>query len=118
MKLFDYRKAGVTRAFLPAASAYRANAIGQDGVSFSAEALKQQFDFESKGIGSPDPKTNGYTLGKWRMDVTLKAMREDLASGLFCKHELMQGSPAMMRRVIRSFVAAPLFGYKANLEVV
>ena len=111
MKVFDYKRHGVTRGFLPAASAYRANAKDQSGVSFSAEAMKEQFDFESRGIGKPDARLNGYTLGKWRMDVTLAAIRDDLAAGLFCKAEVMEGQPAMMKRIVRDFMTGPLFGY-------
>lgn len=75
-----------SRSFLIAASAYRRQVRERD-VDFSAERLEEQYQHETHGAPCPDPKTNGYTLGKWTLDVTIAAMREDYHSGLVAKTE-------------------------------
>ena len=99
-----------SRGFLIAASAYRRHARGSR-MDFSAEALRAQYEHETRGAPKPDASANGYTFGKLSLDVTLAAMREDHASGLFTKQELCSGSCTFVRRAVRRFAAAPFFGY-------
>jgi len=72
-------------------------------MDFSAEALHAQYEYETHGGTKPSASVNGYTFGKLSVDVTLAAMREDHAAGLFTKFELCQGSCAFVRRAVKKF---------------
>lgn len=100
----DKAKRKYSRGFLAAASAYRRQVIDRPGLDFSKEALRAQYEHETNGAPKPDPKRNGYTLGKWTMDVTLAAMKEEYLAGMFTKHELMRGAPALVRQQIKKWV--------------
>lgn len=93
----------LSRGFLIAASAYRRQVRERSGLDFSRAALLDQYAHETHGAPKPDERVNGYTLGKWTLDVTLDAMFEDFMLGLFTKHELMRGSCAFVRRQISNW---------------
>lgn len=103
------------RKYLIAASAYRRQARNMSPtLDFSASALRSQYRHESFGDEQPDPKTNGYTLGKWILDANLKAMKEDFLSGLITKFELKQGSSAFVRRQIDKWLSTTWYPYDLN----
>jgi hypothetical protein len=101
-----------SRNFLIAASAYRRQ-VRERAVSFSAQMLAQQYAHETFGAPKPDASTNGYTLGKWTLDVVIKAMKDDFNTGLFTKFELCKGSCAFVRKSVRAWPAVEFFGYRA-----
>lgn len=109
MRVFN-RSLEISRKFLPAASAYRRMAKEWGG-DFSLAALIAQYRHETYGDPKPDERLNGYTLGKKWLGVTLDAMQQDLADGLMCKAELLQGSCAFVRRAIRRQMPANFFGF-------
>lgn len=93
-----------------AASAYRRQAKERK-LDFSAEALYNQYQFETYGGESPDPHTNGYTCGKWILDATLKQMFEDHQSGLMTKYDLKKGSAAFVRREVSKWPPVTYYPY-------
>ena len=99
-----------------AASAYRRQVRDRPGLDFSTAALRAQYHFESHGGRPPSATHNGYTLGKWTLDVTLAAMREDFQAGLFTKSELTQASPAFVRRQIRALIPTTFFPYSTGAK--
>ena len=99
---------GFSRNALIAASAYRRMA-SERSLDFGLEALREQMQFETFGGQSPDGSKNGYTCGKWILDATLKAMREDHASGLITKYDLCKGSCAFVRREVKRWIAVPYY---------
>lgn len=101
-----------SRGFLIAASAYRRHSDSR--LDFSAAALDAQFRHETYGERKPDPAVNGYTYGKMSLNITLAAMREDYDAGLFCKAELLAGSCAFARRVIRHWPPRTLFAWETR----
>lgn len=102
---------GYSRGFLVAASAYRRQARERKELDFGPDALRAQYEHESRGAPRPDPHVNGFTCGKWILDATIKAMREDHAAGHMTKHELMRGSSAFVRRAVRQFPTHTFGGY-------
>ena len=92
-----------SKAFLLAASAYRRQVKERTDLDFSKEALAQQYLYETFGRGNPNPKYNGYTLGKWILDVTISSMYEDHQAGLVTKAELYEGSSYFVRKAVKSF---------------
>lgn len=99
-----------SRGFLSAASAYRR--MAKDSGHFDDRALREQWEYETHGGEKPDPQHNGFTLGKWRVDVHIAAMRDDYMAGLFCKAELLDGSCAMVRKVIMTWPPVTFFAYR------
>jgi len=121
MKLFDYKKYRISKNFLIAASAYRRSVREHHGFThfdFSIDALKSQYDRETFGGSKPDPKINGYTYGKSIFDITMAAVEEDLATGLFCKYELLQGAGALKRKLISNMMAGDCFGWRKEWKNV
>jgi len=90
MKLFKLN--GISKRYALRAAHYRRTAKSQ-GVSrldFSEAALRELFDWESRGIGSVDKGKNGYAYGKWCVDLSVSMWVEDLRNGYFCKAEFLQ----------------------------
>lgn len=114
MNVPDYAAIGVSRRFLVAASAYRRFGLGH--MDFSPQAMKAQYEHETHGAPEPDKRANGYTYGKWSMDITLQGYRQDHADGLFCKYELLRGNCALARRFIRSLPALTWFPHSREFR--
>jgi hypothetical protein len=113
MKIVKYKKIGISKPFLFAASAYRWAANGKkSSLDFSINSMLDQFNHETFGTEKPDIKTNGYTYGKSVLDITVSAMFEDYSQGLFCKYELMETSPYMVRKIIKNWCATTFFPYR------
>ena len=100
-----------SRGFLIAASAYRKQARERPGLDFSLAALVSQYEYETHGGVSPDPKLSGYTCGKWILDATIKQMYEDHQNGLITKYELCKGSSAFVRRVVKKWMPVRYYGW-------
>lgn len=106
------------RKYLAAASAYRRQARGMSStLDFSASALNSQYRHESLGDERPDPKVNGYTLGKWILDANLKMMKEDFLAGLITKFELKQGSSAFVRRQVDKWLSTTWYPYELGYHL-
>lgn len=103
MKIFDHKKAGVSKRFVKVASAYRRMVEKRElqYYDWSPEAMKAQYDAESTGDASKLTKNNGYAYGAHLYGIATETMGQDLSDGLFCKHELMEGQPAHLRAAIR-----------------
>jgi hypothetical protein len=112
MKVFNAKGSGIKRKFLIAASAYRRMAGKNCGMDFSAEAMREQYLHESRGFVVSSG--NGYAYGKKVLDITLSAMREDLARGDFCKNELRSGSCAFVRRYLDEQPVGEFFLWRAH----
>lgn len=100
-----------SRGFLIAASAYRKQSKERPMLDFSESALDEQYNHETYGTHTPDPKVNGYTCGKWILDATLKQMYEDHQAGLITKYELLRESSVFVRREIKKWFATPYYGF-------
>ncbi len=100
-----------SQGFLLAASAYRRQARERSGLSFSADALEEQYQFETYGGNPPDAKVNGYTCGKWILDAIIKQMYEDHQSGLITKYDLKRGSCGFIRREVSKWPAVTYYPY-------
>lgn len=100
-----------SKKFLLAASAYRRQVKERANLDFSIKALEAQYEHETYGKPCPDPKVNGYTLGKWTMDVTIASMKEDYQNGLFSKYELMRGNSYLVRQQIKKWIVVKPFWY-------
>lgn len=98
-----------SRGFLMAASAYRRNSDSR--LDFSKEALVAQYRHETYGQEKPDPSRNGFTYGKMALGITLTAMQQEYANGMFQKKELYIGSFAFVRREIRNWIPVRFFGF-------
>lgn len=70
------------------AEVYRRFAEGYRQADFSEAAAVAMFAHESTGAPMPDPKTNGYALGKKWMDVTVAAWKEEIPSSGLLVSEL------------------------------
>lgn len=103
MKIFNHRKAGVSKRFVRVASAYRREVpLEQRHIyDWSPRAMKAQFDAESTGDLSGLDNRNGYAYGAHLYGITMEMIGQDLSQGLFCKDELMTGSSAHKRLAIR-----------------
>lgn len=103
MKIFNHKRAGVSKKFVRVASAYRREVPKSERCNFdwSPEAMKQQYDAESTGTISTLSKWNGYSYGAHLYGITMEYMGRDLSEGLFCKYELMCGSAGHKRAAIK-----------------
>lgn len=118
MKIFSYRKHGVSKGFLIAASSYRRHALSMSpNMDFSVEALVAQYEHETYGETKPDMLKNGYTYGKSILDIGLAAYAEDYTMGLFTKNELAQGAPFFVRRFLKTLMPVSFVGYEYNLRL-
>jgi len=90
MKLFKLN--GISKKYALRAAHYRRTAKGQgvSGLDFSEAALRELFDWESRGVGSVDKGKNGYAYGKWCVDLSVAMWVEDLLKGDVCKAEFLQ----------------------------
>lgn len=59
-----------------------------DNLSFDDVALREMYDFESRGIPITTAN-NGFEVGKKYLNLTVTQWREDIALGLITKHELL-----------------------------
>lgn len=125
MLIFKHRKYGVSKNYPLSAWAYRRLALnsGMRGLKFSAYELEEQYYFEtygkakykeSYGKDCPDIRENGYTYGKSLFDITMSAIYQDLADGLFCKYDYLTdySLPVIIRRNIKKATATQLFPYE------
>lgn len=91
MKLF--KDSIVSKKYALKAARYRRVAKTHNkNLDFCYEALLAQFNYESKGIGRVDKHTNGYTYGKWLVDLSVSMMFEDINRGDFCKYDFLRTS--------------------------
>lgn len=111
MKLFN-RSHKISKNYLIAASAYKRMVEQKDKFDFSIEALISQYEHETYGKPKPDASKNGYTQGKFILDITLAAIREEYSKGMFTKRELKQGSCVFVRRYIDNLFPSTLFTYR------
>ena len=72
------------------AQMYQRFATGYSGADFGEDAALDMFLHESTGTPLPDPKTNGYALGKKWMDVTVAMWKEDILQGNLFVFELQE----------------------------
>jgi len=90
MKLFKLN--GISKKYAMRAAHYRRTAKGQgvSGLDFSEAALRELFDWESRGVGGVDKGKNGYAYGKWCVDLSVAMWVEDLLKGDVCKAEFLK----------------------------
>lgn len=90
MKLFKHSR--ITKKYALAAVNYRrvARRSGHmDQLKFGLAELEALYDYETFGIGSVDKKTNGYTYGKWLVDLSVSMWIEDIKRGDAVKWEFI-----------------------------
>jgi len=90
MKLFKLN--GISKKYALRAAHYRRVARSQNvsGLDFSEKALRDLFDWESRGEGRVDKSRNGFAYGKWCVDLSVSMWVEGIISGDFCKAEFLQ----------------------------
>lgn len=93
-----------------AASAYRK--CSDKRLDFSEKSLFEQYSYETYGKIKPNINKNGYTYGKFSLDITLKDIKREYYSGLFTKNELMKNSCAFIRKQIKLFNPTVFFPYR------
>lgn len=99
-----------SRNFLIAASAYRK--CSNKELDFSEKALKEQYEYETYGGVKPNTSINGFTYGKFALDVTISEMKNDYLNGMFTKAELLDKSPFFIRKIIKKFNPITFFPYQ------
>ena len=70
----------IGKKWLRMAAIYRRFASDYPRADFSDDAAAAMYAHESTGAPLPDPRTNGFALGKKWMDVTIAAWKEDILS--------------------------------------
>lgn len=78
----------IGKRWLRMAEIYKRFAGDHDGADFSDDAALSMFLHESTGAALPDPRTNGFAIGKKSMDITVAAWKEDIPSGGLLVSEL------------------------------
>jgi len=87
MKLFKLK--GITKKYALRAAHYRRVARKHiPGLDFSENALRALFIYESTGKGNVD-KNNGYSYGKFLVDLSVSMWIEDIKAGNACKAEFL-----------------------------
>jgi hypothetical protein len=83
------------------AEIYKRFAVGHPHADFGESAALAMFAHESTGAPLPDPRTNGYALGKKWMDVTIAGWKDEIPQmGLLVSELLADGYPEwFLRRV-------------------
>ena len=87
MKLFKLK--GVSKKYALRAAYYRRAARNQGvaGLAFDENALRELFDWESRGVGSVDKSKNGFAYGKWCVDLSVSMWVEDILNTPICLTE-------------------------------
>ncbi len=118
MKLFKLN--GISKKYALRAAHYRRTAKGQGvaGLDFSEAALRELFDWESRGVGSVDKGKNGYAYGKWCVDLSVAMWVEDLLKGDVCKAEFLQTRIQKLhnKKKLEAVIPAPFFPHAITLE--
>jgi hypothetical protein len=68
----------IGKKWLRMAEMYKRFASDYKNADFGEDAALAMYLHESTGAPLPDPRTNGYALGKKWMDVTVAAWKEDI----------------------------------------
>jgi hypothetical protein len=68
----------IGKKWMRMAEMYKRFAADYPRADFSESAALAMYLHESTGAPLPDPRTNGYALGKKWMDVTVAAWKEDI----------------------------------------
>ena len=87
-----FKLKGVSKKYALRAAYYRRAARDQGvaGLAFDENALRELFDWESRGVGSVDKSKNGFAYGKWCVDLSVSMWIEDILKGDFCKAEFLE----------------------------
>ena len=87
-------KRKISGKWLRMAEMYKRFASDYKCADFSDDAAMAMYLHESTGAPLPDPKTNGYALGKKWMDVTVAAWKEEIPQmGLLVSELQADGYP-------------------------
>lgn len=117
MKLF--KLSGISKRYALRAAHYRRTAKSQrvSGLDFDEAALRELYEWESRGIGNVDKKKNGYAYGKWCVDLSVAMWIEDLLKGDVIKQEFLQTRIQKLHneKKLESVVAAPFFPHAIAL---
>lgn len=90
------------------AEMYKRFAAGYESADFSEAAALAMYLHESTGAPLPDPRTNGYALGKKWMDVTVSGWKEEIPQmGLLVGELRAAGYPDWFLRRIGVMNLAP-----------
>lgn len=82
------------KKWLRMAEIYKRFASDYPRADFSAEAAAAMYAHESTGAPLPDPRTNGFALGKKWMDVTVAGWKEEIPQmGLLVSELQADGYP-------------------------
>lgn len=98
------------------ADMYKRFAAGHQGADFGEEAALTMFLHESTGTPLPDPKSNGYALGKKWMDVTVAMWKEDILLGNLFAFELIDDYPDWFLERIGVLELGPLGGIPLEVQ--
>jgi len=117
VKLFTLPR--VSPRYALRAALYRRVARGQGvtGLDFSEAALRQLYDFESRGIGSVDKARNGYAYGKWCVDLSVSMWVEDIQAGNACKAEFLQTAIQRIHNAdkLKNMIAGEFFPWRQEI---
>jgi hypothetical protein len=112
---------GISKKYALRAAHYRRTAKSQRvaGLDFSEAALRELFDWESRGIGGVDKGRNGYAYGKWCVDLSVAMWVEDILKGDFCKAEFLETRIQKLHNTkkLEAVISPPLFPYQTHNRV-
>ena len=113
MKLFKLN--GISKKYALRAAHYRRVARSQAvaGLAFDEDALRELYDWESRGVGSVDKSKNGFAYGKWCVDLSVSMWIEDILKGDFCKAEFLETRIQKLhnKKKLDTITAAVFFPY-------
>lgn len=109
---------GISKKYALRAAHYRRTAKSQRvaGLDFSEAALRELFDWESRGVGGVDKGRNGYAYGKWCVDLSVAMWVEDILKGDFCKSEFLQTRIQKLhnKKKLEAVIGPPFFPYQTH----
>jgi len=113
---------GISKKYALRAAHYRRTAKSQRvaGLDFSEAALRELFDWESRGIGGVDKGKNGYAYGKWCVDLSVAMWVEDILKGDFCKAEFLQTRIQKLhnKKKLEAVISPPFFPYQKHNQAI